>query len=71
MVNYTTGGRFSTSVKMVGIDNVEYYNPDYRDEKVYEVYLNVTKPFDTTDISTDMFEQIKRCCRKCTSYCWK
>ena len=23
------------------------------------MYLNVTKPFDTTDISTDMFEQIK------------
>ena len=50
---------FRQVLKMVGIDNVEYYNPDYRDEKVYEVYLNVTKPFDTTDISTDMFEQIK------------
>lgn len=50
---------FRQVLKMVGIDNVEYYNPDYRDEKVYEVYLNVTKPFDTTDISTDMFEKIK------------
>lgn len=50
---------FRQVLKMVGIDNVEYYNSDYRDEKVYEVYLNVTKPFDTTDISTDMFEQIK------------
>lgn len=50
---------FRQVLKMIGIDNVEYYNPDYRDEKVYEVYLNVTKPFDTTDISTDMFEQIK------------
>ncbi|MCI5731199.1 MAG: hypothetical protein MR304_06625 [Eubacterium sp.] len=51
--------KFKEVLELAGIKDVDYYNPDYRDEKVYEVYLNVTNPFDTTNISADMLEQIK------------
>lgn len=50
---------FLDVLKMVGLDDVQYMNPDYREEKVYEVYLNITNPFDTSDISEEMFNALK------------
>ena len=50
---------FLDVLKMVGLDNVQYMNPDMRDEKTYQVYLNVTNPFVTTDISDEMLQAFK------------
>lgn len=45
--------RFIDVLNAVGISDVEYKNPDYREEKVYKVYLNIAKPFVTTEVSKD------------------
>ena len=47
----------TASLKKVGID-VVYKNPDYTEEKVYDVYLNIERPFDATKQVTEAF--IKR-----------
>ena len=39
--------RFLDVLKLIGIDNVEYRDPDERHEKVYDTYLKLTNPFDT------------------------
>lgn len=51
--------RLKDVLKLVGISDVDYMDPDYREEKVYEVYLNVTNPFDATDISDEMMAKIE------------
>lgn len=44
---YNQEERFLEVLKLVGLDDVEYRNPDAREEKVYETYINITNPFDT------------------------
>ncbi len=47
---------FRQVLKLAGItQDVEYRNPDYRDEKVYEVFLNIKTPFDTSEDINDSF----------------
>ncbi|MGN1138657.1 MAG: hypothetical protein ACI4RM_04350, partial [Ruminococcus sp.] len=40
--------RFLDVLKLLGIDDVEYRNPNARSEKVYSVYLNIRNAFDTS-----------------------
>ena len=44
--------RFLEVLQLVGIDNATYLDPEFRDEKVYEVYMNLANPFVTTDMYT-------------------
>ena len=39
-------------------------DPEYREEKVYEVYLNITNPFDAENISDAMMDEIEKAARK-------
>ena len=50
---------FLKVLSLVGLDDVQYMNPDMRAEKTYEVYLNVTNPFVTTEISPEMVNAFK------------
>ncbi|MBR6538110.1 MAG: hypothetical protein IKT67_13015 [Lachnospiraceae bacterium] len=50
---------FLTVLSLVGLEDVKYMDPDMRDEKTYQVYLNVKNPFDTTNISSDMVQAFK------------
>lgn len=50
--------RFVDVLNAVGISDVEYKNPDYREEKVYKVYLDITKPFVTTKISENFINDL-------------
>ena len=45
--------RFLEVLKLVGIEDASYMDPNYRNEGVYEVYLHVTNPFDTSNISDE------------------
>lgn len=45
------------ALRRVGLD-VAYMNPDYREEKVYNVFLKIVRPFDATKQATEAF--IKR-----------
>lgn len=45
---YENEESFLDVLKIVGLDNVEYRNPDARAEKVYSVYLNIQNAFDTS-----------------------
>lgn len=51
--------KFIDVLKLVGINNAVYMNPDYTDRGVYSVYLNVTSPFDTSNISDGMLDKLK------------
>ena len=55
--------RFLDVIKMVGITDalkrvgleVEYKDPNYREEKVYDTFLKIEKPFDATKKVTEAF----------------
>ena len=44
--------KFLEVMKLVGIDNVEYRNPNVRHEKVYDTYLKIENPFRTEDVDS-------------------
>lgn len=56
---YGEESRFLEVLKLVGLDDVTYMDPDYRNEKVYEAYLNITNPFHTADISEEMLDKFR------------
>ena len=51
--------RFIEVLDSIGIKNVEYKDPNYREEKVYKVYLNVTNPFKTSKIDDDFISDLE------------
>lgn len=51
--------RFNDVLKMVGIDNSYYKNPNYREEKIYGEYLNITNPFDTAEVTEDFADKLE------------
>lgn len=50
--------KFLEVLKLAGIEDVQYMDPNYREEKVYEVYLNVTNPFDTSTVDENFLADI-------------
>ena len=56
--------KFLDVLKLVGIEDAKYMNPDFRDEKTYAVYLNITNPFDTSNISPEIVEAFKDAAEK-------
>ncbi|HBA93275.1 MAG TPA: hypothetical protein DCZ02_01510, partial [Ruminococcaceae bacterium] len=51
--------RFLEVLDKIGIKNVEYKDPDFRDEKVYKVYLNVTNPFNTANVDEEFISDLE------------
>jgi hypothetical protein len=52
--------RFMEVLKFIGIDNMfEYRSPYEIKSGVYEVYLNVTNPFDTSKLTKEFVDKIK------------
>lgn len=50
---------FLDVLKLAGIDDVKYMDPDYREEKVYDVYLNVTNPLDTASVDSEFIDDLR------------
>ncbi len=53
-------GEFKKVLDYVTGENVTYLDLFKHDSKVYEVYLNITNPFDTSNISQDMIKKLER-----------
>lgn len=51
--------KFQDVLKYAGVQNVEYLDQYTTSPKVYEVYLNITNPFDTSEISSDIVQKLK------------
>lgn len=51
--------RFTDVLNIIGIKNVEYKDPDYREEKVYKVYLNITNPFNTDNLNNEFISDLE------------
>ena len=47
-------------LKEIGYEPVKYFDPNYREEKVYEVYLNVMNPVVTEDLSVSDIKKMKK-----------
>ena len=58
--------KFQEVLEKAGLKNVEFLDPYKVDSKVYEVYLNITNPFDTSDISEDIVQQFKEASKTAT-----
>ena len=56
--------KFKDVLKYAGINNVTYLDQYKTDSKVYEVYLNVTNPFDTSEITQDIISELEKVARK-------
>ena len=50
--------KFEDVLKYAGVEDVSYLDPYKTDEKVYNVYLNIKKPFNTNNISNEMVEKL-------------
>lgn len=51
--------KFKDVLKYAGVQNVEYLDQYTSSPKVYEVYLNITNPFDTSEISSDIVQKLR------------
>lgn len=51
--------RFLEVMDLLGVEGVRYKDPNYRDEKVYEVYLNVTNPLVTTELDEEFAADVE------------
>lgn len=51
--------RFLEVMDLLGMEGVRYKDPNYRDEKVYEVYLNVTNPIVTTNLDEEFAADVE------------
>lgn len=51
--------RFMEVLELAGVEGVYYNDPDLRDEKVYETYLNIVNPISTTDIDQSFIDDLK------------
>ena len=51
--------KFKDVLEKAGVKNVDYLDPYKTDSKVYETYLNITNPFDTSNISEDILNDFK------------
>ncbi len=56
---YGDESRFLEVLEAVGIKNAEYKDPNYREEKVYKVYLNVTNPFNTDNADEEFISDLE------------
>ena len=48
-------GDFLKVLELAGIKDVIWMNPDYREEKVYDVFLKIQNPFDTDNMYNEEF----------------
>ena len=51
--------RFLDVLKAVGIDQAQYNDPDYREEKVYQAYLNITNPYNTGKLDQSFIDDLQ------------
>ena len=51
--------RFLDVLKAVGIDQAQYNDPDYREEKVYQAYLNITNPYNTGKLDRSFIDDLQ------------
>lgn len=51
--------RFLDVLKTVGIDQAQYNDPDYREEKVYQAYLNITNPYNTGKLDQSFIDDLQ------------
>ena len=53
---YDREGDFLEVLKLAGLNNVEYRDPDARYEKVYDVFLKIKNPFDASNAEQSFYE---------------
>ena len=56
---YNEESKFLDVLRLAGIENVEYKDPDARYEKVYDVFLKIKNPFDTASVDMDFLEDFE------------
>ena len=52
--------KFKDVLALAGIKDVEYLDPYKIDSKVYNVYLKIKNPFDTSSISSEIFKELDK-----------
>ena len=56
---YNEEGEFLEVLKLAGVENVKYNDPDYREEAVYSVFMNCRNPMNTTKISDKLYTKLE------------
>ena len=55
---------FQKVLDYIGVENLEYLDPYKVDSKTYEVYLDITNPFDTSEMSQEMLDKLEKASKK-------
>lgn len=58
--------KFQEVLEKAGVKNVEFLDPYKTESKVYETYLNIKNPFDTSNMSEDIINQFKEASKTAT-----
>ena len=53
---YNREADFLDVLRLAGLNNVEYRDPDARREKVYETYLKIRNPFDASNVEQTFYD---------------
>lgn len=53
---YNREADFLDVLRLVGLNDVEYRDPDARHEKVYETYLKIRNPFDASNVEQTFYD---------------
>ena len=51
--------KFLDVLNFIGIDDAKYYNPEAREEKVYDVFLKITNPFNTSSVDEGFVDSLE------------
>jgi len=55
---------FQKVLDYIGVKDIQYLDPYKTDSKVYEVYLNIENPFNTSEISKEMVNKLEEASKK-------
>ena len=61
---YNNESQFTDVLKLAGLDNVKYKDPNFRDEKVFDVFINSQRPFDTSNINKTTLGKLQSAARR-------
>ena len=57
-------GNFQKVLDYIGVEDISYLDPYKSEPKVYEVYLNIKNPFNTSNISKNILNQFEKAAKE-------
>jgi len=64
---YNEEGEFLEVLRLAGLENVTFNDPDYREEAVYSVFMRMDSPFNAAEIPDKIYKALEKAAEKAQS----